>query len=116
LDSKVGETRVVLLRPASDRDSWFVHDVSEVRDRLKLQQANRINKEGYLALQAQEYRTQAQNRKAAISKLTEILKEAWPRPKIRKQREGPSKATKERNKEDKQKRSETKARRQRVDF
>lgn len=87
-----------------------------MRDRLKQQQANRINKDGYLALQVQEYRTQAQNRKAAITKLKEILSEAWPRPKIRKQRTGISKAAKERNKDDKKKRSETKARRQKVDY
>jgi ribosome-associated protein len=101
---------------------WFVRlfvvmiYCSEVRERLKQQQANRINKEGYLALQVQEYRTQVQNRKAAIAKLAEFLKEAWPRPKLRKQRVGPSKASKERNKEEKQKRSETKARRQKVDY
>lgn len=88
----------------------------EVRDRLKDQQANRINKEGYLSLQSQEHRTQAQNRKAAMSKLQEMLLEAWPRPKIRKQRKGISMATKERNKAFKQKRSEVKATRKKVDF
>jgi len=89
---------------------------SEVRDRFIEQQSHRINKEGYFSLQMQEYRTQIQNRKAILNKLIEFLKEAWPRPKIRKLRQGPTKATKERNREEKKKRSETKARRQRVDF
>lgn len=88
----------------------------EVRERLQQQQANRINKEGYLAIQAQEYRTQAQNRKAAIDKLQEMILQAWPRPKIRKKRVGISQASKERNKEFKRMRSETKANRRKVDF
>ncbi len=88
----------------------------EVRERLQQQQATRINKEGYLAIQAQEYRTQAQNRKAAIGKLQEMLLQAWPRPIIRKKRTGVTKAAKERNKEFKRKRSETKANRRQVDY
>eukprot|EP00429_Kryptoperidinium_foliaceum_P088568 CAMPEP_0176184648 /NCGR_PEP_ID=MMETSP0121_2-20121125/930_1 /TAXON_ID=160619 /ORGANISM="Kryptoperidinium foliaceum, Strain CCMP 1326" /LENGTH=148 /DNA_ID=CAMNT_0017523043 /DNA_START=321 /DNA_END=764 /DNA_ORIENTATION=+ len=82
---------------------------AEVRERLKEQEANRINKDGYLSLQSQEYRTQVQNRKAAVDKLKEMLLQAWPRPKVRKQRTGISKAAKERNKEFKKKRSETKS-------
>lgn len=100
----------------TDSIIFFALRHSEVRQRLKEQQANRINKEGFLSLQSQEYRTQAQNKKDAISKLKEMLLAAWPRPKIRKQRKGPTKAEKERNKEFKKKRSETKARRGRVDF
>jgi hypothetical protein len=89
---------------------------AEVRGRLKELQANRINKEGFLSLQSQEYRTQGQNRKAAIAKLQEMLLQAWPRPKVRKQRTGVSKAAKARNKEFKKKRSETKSNRGRVDY
>lgn len=96
------------------RDADWIPE--EVRERLQEQQASRINKEGYLAIQAQEYRTQVQNRKAAIAKLQEMLLQAWPRPVIRKKRTGISKAAKERNKDFKRKRSETKANRRQVDF
>jgi hypothetical protein len=65
---------------------------------------------------AQEYRTQAQNRKAALAKLEKMILEAWPRPKLRKLRNGVSKATKRRNKEFKKQRSEKRTNRGRVDF
>jgi hypothetical protein len=80
----------------------------EVRQRLQDQQANRINKEGVLSLNSQEYRTQVQNRKAVLSKLESLILEAYPRPKIRKQRTGVSKAAKARNKEHKKRRSDVK--------
>lgn len=88
----------------------------EVRERLSQQQANRINKEGYLALQSQDYRTQAQNKKAALTKLREMIMDAYPRPKERKMRKGLSKVTKERRKEEKRKRSQVKANRRKVDY
>lgn len=88
----------------------------EVRERLQQQQANRISKEGYLSLQSQEYRTQAQNKKAALSKLKEMILQAYPRPKQRKMRKGLSKGAKERRKEDKRKRSQVKANRRSVDY
>ena len=89
---------------------------SEVRERLRTQQANRINKDGILSLTAQEYRTQGQNRKAALTKLQQMILEAWPRPKVRKVRKGITKAAKARNKEFKKRRSETKENRRRVDW
>jgi protein subunit release factor B len=88
----------------------------EVRQRLIQQQTNRINKEGVLSLTSQEYRTQQQNKKAALDKLQGMILEAWPRPKIRKQRTGISMAAKERNKEFKRKRSEVKENRKRIDW
>lgn len=88
----------------------------EVRRRLAEQQANRINKDGVLSLTVQEYRTQGQNKKAAIEKLRQIILQAWPRPKVRKQRTGVSKAAKERKKEFKRKRSDVKERRKKVDW
>jgi peptidyl-tRNA hydrolase ICT1 len=88
----------------------------EVRERLLQQQFNRINKEGILAIQSQEYRTQAQNRKAALAKLQDMVLQAWPRPKKRKVRKGISKAAKERNKVEKKRRSEKKSLRRKVDF
>ena len=88
----------------------------EVRERLSTQQSNRINKEGFLVIASQEYRTQLQNRKSAIDKLRQMILEAWSRPKVRKQRKGVSKAAKARNKEFKQRRSDKKKSRGRVDF
>lgn len=106
-------TKVELKVNLQQMETWIP---AEVRDRLKQQQANRVNKEGFLILQSQEFRTQAQNRKAALAKLKELILEAWPRPKIRKQRKGISKAAKERNKDLKRKRSETKKNRKSVDW
>src|SRR3569623_2062154 len=87
----------------------------EVRERLAQQQANRINKDGYLVLHAQEYRTQAQNRSAVIDKLREMIAQAWPRPVQRKVRQGLSRRTKEQRKEFKRKRSLVKESRRKVD-
>ena len=88
----------------------------EVRQRLQAQQANRINKDGILSISSQENRTQIQNRKAVVSKLQSMILEAYPRPKERKQRKGPSKAQKEQNKEFKRKRSQLKASRRQLDW
>lgn len=88
----------------------------EVRERLATQQANRINKDGILGIQSQEYRTQAQNKKSALNKLREMILEAYPRPKKRNMRKGLSQKTKERRKDDKRKRSQVKANRRKVDY
>lgn len=88
----------------------------EVRDRLAKQEANRINKEGYLSLSSQDHRMQGQNRKEVVSKLEALVLQAWPRPKERKMRKGISKAAKARNKEFKRKRSDVKKNRGSVNF
>jgi len=88
----------------------------EVRDRLKEQQFNRINKEGFLVLKVSEHRTQTANRKAAMDKLRDMILQAWPRPKERKLRKGLTKKAKERRREQKKKRSEIKASRRPVNF
>ena len=103
----------VELRFHLDSASWIP---SEVRDRLKTNEANRINNEGYLSLTCQEHRTQVQNRKEAIHKLQQILRESWKRPKVRKMRKGLSQKTKESRREMKRKTAEKKANRKRVDF
>ncbi len=88
----------------------------EVRQRIKDNEANRINKDGFLIINSQEYRTQAQNRKDVLDKLQEIILKNYPRPKERKLRKGISKKAKERNKEQKRLKSEVKKNRKRVDF
>lgn len=93
--------------------SWLP---SEVRQRLQTLESNRINNEGYFTITCQEHRTQIQNRKIAIQKLRDILRECWKRPKVRKMREGLSKKTKENRMEMKRRTAEKKARRGKVDF
>jgi len=88
----------------------------EVRERLTSRNRNRINKEGYLNIISQEHRTQTQNRKTALSKIKELILEAYPRPKVRNLRTGISKSGKKRNTENKRRKSETKANRRRVDY
>eukprot|EP00956_Cyclotella_meneghiniana_P021576 scaffold39440_cov63-Cyclotella_meneghiniana.AAC.7 len=93
--------------------SWLP---SEVRQRLQTNESNRINNEGYFTITCQEHRTQIQNRKIAIQKLRDILRECWKRPKVRKMREGLSQKTKENRMEMKRRTAEKKARRGKVDF
>ena len=88
----------------------------EVRERLRKREAKRINKEGYLVIQVQEFRTQVQNRKAAVQKLREMILQAWPRPKKRNMRTGLSEKTKKQRREDKRKRKLIKESRRPVDF
>ena len=87
-------SQVLIKLPLNETCTWIP---DEVRERLREQQQNRINKQGDLVLHSQEYRTQTQNRKAAVDKLRDLVLQAWPRPKVRKIRKGVSKQTKERN-------------------
>lgn len=93
--------------------NWIPH---EVRQRIKQNEANKINKDGLLIITSQEYRTQSQNRKDAFDKLQELILKNYPRPKVRKMRKGISKKAKAINKENKRKRSDVKKSRGRVDF
>lgn len=88
----------------------------EVRERIIQNEGNRINKEGYMIINSQEYRTQTQNRKDALDKLEQIVLKHFPRPKIRKMRTGISQKSKVINKENKRKLSEKKQNRKKVDF
>lgn len=83
----------------------------EVRERLKQRERNSINKEGFLVYQVSDYRTQIQNRKSAVQKLREMILGAWPRPKKRIMRTGPTEKMKQKNVEWKRRRSELKQRR-----
>lgn len=103
----------VQLRMHLDSASWIPY---EVRARLQVNEAPRINKEGYLVIHSQEHRTQTANRQTAFAKLERMILEAWPRPKKRRIKKGLSKKTKEERKEFKRRRSEVKANRRPVDF
>ena len=89
---------------------------NEVRQRIVQNEVNKMNKEGFILISSQEYRTQAQNRKDALDKLEEIILKNYPRPKIRKIRKGISKKAKERNKAEKRFNSDKKENRRQVDF
>eukprot|EP00532_Pseudo-nitzschia_australis_P014466 CAMPEP_0168280852 /NCGR_PEP_ID=MMETSP0141_2-20121125/21380_1 /TAXON_ID=44445 /ORGANISM="Pseudo-nitzschia australis, Strain 10249 10 AB" /LENGTH=264 /DNA_ID=CAMNT_0008224189 /DNA_START=399 /DNA_END=1194 /DNA_ORIENTATION=- len=110
LSTKV-ELRIDLLH--EQHASWMPR---EVQNRLREKHSNRISKEGILTITSQEHRTQGRNRTEAVNKLRAMVLEAWPRPKIRRQRTGVSRAAKARNKEFKKKRSETKQNRKKVDW
>ena len=56
---------------------------SDVKTRLINQQANRINNMNELIIVSQEHRTQLSNKKECISKLKNILLEAYIEPKDR---------------------------------
>ena len=88
----------------------------EVVERLKQQQSNRINKQNELVLSSQEHRSQARNREEAVTKLRELILQAWARPKVRKLRTKVSKQTKEKYKDMKKRRSDIKQSRRKVDF
>mmetsp|Transcript_3613 Transcript_3613/g.8209 ORF Transcript_3613/g.8209 Transcript_3613/m.8209 type:complete len:310 (+) Transcript_3613:46-975(+) len=103
----------VEIRFLLDDATWIP---GEVRNRIKQNEANRVNKEGYITVTSQEYRTQAQNRKDVIKKLENIILRSYPRPKVRKMRKGVSKKAKERKKENKKRNSLKKASRRSVDF
>jgi len=96
-----------------DTATWIPH---EVRQRLKSNESNRINSQGYMTITSQEYRTQVQNRKDVIKKLQDIIKVSWARPKVRKMRKGLSKKAKENRRENKKRNSMKKESRRRVDF
>mmetsp|Transcript_19387 Transcript_19387/g.38892 ORF Transcript_19387/g.38892 Transcript_19387/m.38892 type:complete len:275 (-) Transcript_19387:55-879(-) len=103
----------VELRFHLDSAKWIPQ---EVRQRLKSNESNRISNEGMMTVTSQEYRTQAQNRKDALKKLEDILRNSWARPKVRKMRKGLSKKTKENRREMKKRIGEKKASRRRVEF
>jgi ribosome-associated protein len=56
----------------------------DIRIRLMHQAHNRITQDGILILEAKQYRTQEQNRQAAIERLVELIRQVSKKPKIRK--------------------------------
>lgn len=73
----------------------------EVRNRLVVYQSNKISKEGDLILCCQEHRTQANNKKACMEKLKEMIEDAFIEPKDRVVWEGISERGKEMRKDSK---------------
>ena len=56
---------------------------TEVAHRLVEQQKNRINKQGELVIQADQFRSQLKNRKDAVARLSQMINAARVRPKKR---------------------------------
>jgi ribosome-associated protein len=79
----------------------------EVRERLIRLAGRRMNKEGYLIIDARRFRTQEQNRQDAVARLVGLIRQAAQRPKIRK-RTKPTRASEERRLESKRRRSKIK--------
>ena len=85
----------------------------DVRKRLVRLSRNRITQEGILVIHARRFRTQEQNRRDALDRLCELIRQAAKKPK-RRIKTKPSRAAKRRRLEAKQRRSKIKRLRKRV--
>lgn len=88
---------------------------SQAQRRLRQRQANRINKEGVLVIQAATHRSQLKNRQDAIARVEALITEARKRPKTRIATQ-PTFSAKRRRVEQKKKHASTKRQRQRPDW
>jgi ribosome-associated protein len=85
----------------------------DTRERLGRLAGSRMTADGILVIDARQFRTQAENRKAARERLAELVRRALERPKRRKKTK-PSAASRERRVTTKKRRAETKRGRSRV--
>lgn len=72
----------------------------EVKNRLIKLAGRKVTKEGALVLVAQRFRSQERNREDALERLKELIRQALPRPKLRKKTK-PTLAAKRRRLDDK---------------
>ena len=84
-----------------------------IRDRLKRIAGKKMTDDGILVIKARRFRSQDQNRKDAIDRLIDMIRQATVKPKPRRKTR-PSRAARERRLTAKKKRSETKRRRRGV--
>ena len=84
-----------------------------VRQRLRVLAGRRLTDEDVIVIAAQRFRTQEQNRRDALERLTALVEQARIEPKPRKATK-PTRASKERRLEGKQQRSQVKRARGRV--
>ncbi len=87
----------------------------EVRARLKRIAGKKMTDEGILIIKANRFRSQDKNRKDAIERLIELIRQATLKPK-RRRKTRPSPAARERRLSAKKKRSEIKRGRRGVEF
>ncbi len=79
----------------------------DVRERLVSLAGRRVTKDGILIINARRFRTQEQNRKDAIDRLVELVRDAAQKPKTRRKTRS-TLASKMRRLESKHRRAETK--------
>ena len=79
----------------------------EVRERLISLAGNRITEDGILIIDARRFRTQRRNREDATDRLVELVRNAAPRPKIRRKTR-PTRTSKIRRLESKRRGGESK--------
>lgn len=79
----------------------------DVRNRLARLAGRRMTDEGVLLIEAQQFRTQEQNRQDALDRLVELIRQAAKKPKPRRKTQ-PSQASQERRLETKRRRSRAK--------
>lgn len=84
----------------------------EQRERLLQQLASRLDTEGQLRIVAGEYRSQQQNRRAALERLQQLVARALVVPRVRRATK-PSRGAVQERLTDKRKRAETKRQRRR---
>jgi ribosome-associated protein len=84
---------------------------NDVAHRLATQQKNRINKQGELVIQADQFRSQLKNRKDALARLSQMIAAARVRPK-RRVATRPSRTAKGKRMDTKTQRGRTKRNRQ----
>lgn len=84
----------------------------DVKMRLKHLAGKKLTDEGLLLIEARTFRTQEQNREAALRRLVELLRRAFEKPKTRTKTK-PTKASKEKRLKEKKVRGEIKKLRQR---
>ncbi|MDQ2692369.1 MAG: aminoacyl-tRNA hydrolase [Chloroflexota bacterium] len=87
----------------------------EVKNRLKHLAGKRMTDDGVLSIEAKTFRTQEQNREAAIKRFVELVQRAFEKPKARTKTK-PTKASKEKRLKQKKERGEIKKMRQRKAF
>ena len=83
--------------------------------RLIASQANRINKQGILVVQASSHRSQLKNRQEALARIEAMIQDAKQRPKKR-IATGPSQSAKRKRVDRKKKHGTTKQQRQKPDW
>ncbi|HUQ52521.1 MAG TPA: alternative ribosome rescue aminoacyl-tRNA hydrolase ArfB [Gammaproteobacteria bacterium] len=84
------------------------------RERLLAQRDHRISDDGVVVIKAQQYRSQEQNKAAALERLAELVRRALVVPKVRRATK-PTRASKMRRLDDKKKHSRLKQRRRTLD-
>ncbi|HZK65423.1 MAG TPA: alternative ribosome rescue aminoacyl-tRNA hydrolase ArfB [Puia sp.] len=87
---------------------------AEQKDILQQKLASKINAEGFLLVKSQEHRSQLENKEEVVKKMEHLIERALIKPKPRRATK-PSFASKEKKKEFKQKKSQIKNSRKKID-